>query len=565
MVDQATPGPSGQATPPQHQRQGSKAPKTQPDPPLAKDKGADRTTRSGIPNIHLSTAELHRYTAQLKEDYPDRACLPTSISKPVGDSLPTDPWKLASAQQFHEFAAKYPTALMEMIDTLRLQRDIGTVTTYHIHDSRLKLDARDETIKECETTIGHLTMRNNQLQDRCDELQIQLEGLNDETPRPHQPTEDLLGPSEHRNESPYLNPEAVHHQPPGNPPPSQRPPGLGGPIHPDREGTTESLRMHSGKSHKMPDPERYATAGGDVEFESWRIELENKLMVNDDHFNSEAAKIAYVYSRTKGEAQAHLTHARSHTIFRTATEAMNYLEEMYGDRNKRQKARRRWIKLRMGVDDKFNNFMSTFQMLASILQYSHREQTDALKDMLPDRLRNVWEACPFEPPMPKIKEMLQRADDSYHGSKKYSDPRAEPKARSTPIFVNKLRQPFQPASAPRAPYTQTQQAPRLPPIPSKPAGAKDYSDRSCYICGKPGHIASDPRFHPKNPKAAQVSHVDGSYYWPDSDQGYYSPEATSPEEPASPEHTTIYPYDVQQPSDGEADEELPRKEGEAEN
>ena len=67
--------------------------------------------------------------------------------------------------------------------------------------------------------------------------------------------------------------------------------------------------MHSGKSHKMPDPEQYIIASGNIEFKLWRIELENKLIINNDHFNSEIAKIAYVYSHIKGEAQIHFIYA----------------------------------------------------------------------------------------------------------------------------------------------------------------------------------------------------------------------------------------------------------------
>jgi hypothetical protein len=49
----------------------------------------------------------------------------------------------------------------------------------------------------------------------------------------------------------------------------------------------------SGKSTKLPDP-HILTDGKDPTFENWRIQTQDKLRVNADHFQSMEAKKAYV-------------------------------------------------------------------------------------------------------------------------------------------------------------------------------------------------------------------------------------------------------------------------------
>jgi hypothetical protein len=57
----------------------------------------------------------------------------------------------------------------------------------------------------------------------------------------------------------------------------------------------------SGKSTKLPDPP-ILTDGKDPTYERWRVQMQDKLTVNADHFQSVKAKKAYVFNRTSGDA-----------------------------------------------------------------------------------------------------------------------------------------------------------------------------------------------------------------------------------------------------------------------
>ena len=59
------------------------------------------------------------------------------------------------------------------------------------------------------------------------------------------------------------------------------------------------------KSAKIPDPP-ILTDGKDPTFESWKLQIWGKLRVNADHFPTNEARMAYVFSRTGSDAQGHL-------------------------------------------------------------------------------------------------------------------------------------------------------------------------------------------------------------------------------------------------------------------
>ena len=68
---------------------------------------------------------------------------------------------------------------------------------------------------------------------------------------------------------------------------------------------TRELTPSSGsgarKSTKLPDPP-ILTDGKDPAFGRWRIQMQDKLKVNADHFESMEAKMAYVFNRTSDVA-----------------------------------------------------------------------------------------------------------------------------------------------------------------------------------------------------------------------------------------------------------------------
>ena len=59
------------------------------------------------------------------------------------------------------------------------------------------------------------------------------------------------------------------------------------------------------KSAKIADPPILADRK-DPTFKSWKLQIQGKLQVNADHFPTDEAQMAYVFSQTGGDAQGHL-------------------------------------------------------------------------------------------------------------------------------------------------------------------------------------------------------------------------------------------------------------------
>ena len=71
-----------------------------------------------------------------------------------------------------------------------------------------------------------------------------------------------------------------------------------------------------------------------LKFKHWEITIHTKLRVNHNHFETEEAKIFYIYDCTEGDAQEHLySHCKPDALwpFKTASEVIQYLAKIYRD------------------------------------------------------------------------------------------------------------------------------------------------------------------------------------------------------------------------------------------
>ena len=120
------------------------------------------------------------------------------------------------------------------------------------------------------------------------------------------------------------------------------------------------------KSAKIPDPP-ILTDGKDPTFESWKLQIRGKLRVNADHFPTDKARMAYVFSRTGGDAQGHLRpryDEDSEDLFLTDQEMISHLASIYEDPHKVQNARLDYKSLFMKQSETFADFYTHFLHLA---------------------------------------------------------------------------------------------------------------------------------------------------------------------------------------------------------
>jgi hypothetical protein len=132
-------------------------------------------------------------------------------------------------------------------------------------------------------------------------------------------------------------------------------------------GTTPGTVSGAGgskKSTKHPDPDKLNSKKEGPKFENWKILITDKLKANADHYPAEDDKKIYVYGRTTGDAQKHLTPRYQKDVdaggFATALEMISYLATIFEDPNKKQNAWDRFRVLFMKKDQEFTDFYTTF-------------------------------------------------------------------------------------------------------------------------------------------------------------------------------------------------------------
>ena len=98
-------------------------------------------------------------------------------------------------------------------------------------------------------------------------------------------------------------------------------------------GSQISPLIKTTRSAKIPDPIKLSNRSL-PKFKHWEITIHTKLCVNHDHFETEEAKIFYIYDCTEGDAQEHLySHCKPDALqpFKTASEVIQYLAKIYRD------------------------------------------------------------------------------------------------------------------------------------------------------------------------------------------------------------------------------------------
>ena len=114
-----------------------------------------------------------------------------------------------------------------------------------------------------------------------------------------------------------------------------------------------SASLTTKRSAKFPDPPVFTGEiidGKDMspKFEPWVLHIHDKLQMNQDHFETDAAKTAYVFTRLSGNAMDHINSYRAGdpNHFKTSDSVLNALWEIYDDPNRRENARISFRELR---------------------------------------------------------------------------------------------------------------------------------------------------------------------------------------------------------------------------
>lgn len=149
----------------------------------------------------------------------------------------------------------------------------------------------------------------------------------------------------------------------------------------------EERNQSKKKSMKLPDPP-ILTNGKDPKFPDWLSKMKSKLQANRDHYDSEELRMAYVENRTGGDAARHLAPRLEEgpSRFQTAKDMFDYLESIYLDPNRREKARAEFKKLKMKENEEFHAFLTRFLHLANEAKVSPDNFKEELQERLTEEL-----------------------------------------------------------------------------------------------------------------------------------------------------------------------------------
>jgi hypothetical protein len=251
------------------------------------------------------------------------------------------------------------------------------------------------------------------------------------------------------------------------------------------------------RTAKVPDPQKL-TDGKNPTFASWEIQVWKKLEVNADHFDSETARMYYVYSCTEGDAQKHLYpryQPRAADPFLNAQDMVQHLSMIFSNPNRVREARYEYQQLEMGKSQPFYEFKTQFLHLADEAQIPQTDRFDDLYDKL---------SLSLQAQLVSHRHSLQKNFNSLCALANETDTDlkrlAERKAKEYPLrvrtvnFSNKAQSDPPPRTSPAStPFVRTvfetrektpvTEPPRLtPPQPTS---------LTCFNCGKPDHIARE--------------------------------------------------------------------------
>jgi len=248
---------------------------------------------------------------------------------------------------------------------------------------------------------------------------------------------------------------------------------------PHRE--TTPFEGESVKVHRIDDPAKFSDEKGEIDYEEWRAEMRTKIELDHRHMPTEERKIAYVFSRTAGEARQKIFDKYVDKTFQTWDEVIKLLDRRFDSPHKREEHEREFANLTL-YGTSFHKFLSSFETLVRSLKYDD----DKKKTELVKRLTNQY----LNPIVPKIHtstfdqliEELQLYDKTFELQKTGNFNRQRNKDKHTMETAQTSNTPVK-----RIYNTGTPRGGDQVPLRTQDERKALQEANLCYKCCMPGH------------------------------------------------------------------------------
>ena len=410
-------------------------------------KESSRHDRTSPPFLPVS---LPVNILEFLQDSETRARVVPPPDSPQGPNDANHPFEIVNEAQLQQWATTEPAQLLDALNTLRNERDLGRETA-EFYDQlpddgiwKERYESGKQKRKDLERAYNDKKTRNEFLQEQLTKSQNAYEQLRRERAR---------------------------------------------------SGTPSSTSTILGKrSQRLPDPDLLTdgkgTAKGEAAWDDWIHKIHDKLEVNHDHYENERSKIAYVCSRTAGRAATILWARRrkdSTNPYLTADQVLEDLARNFDDPDRHKNARRDFKKLMQGTKT-FHDFFSEFMRLATILDVPERDLIDHLEDKIAPRLNNMLMGMNHTTmTIDQTRDYLIKLDNSQRSAAARKLEALQDSQRKDVPLRESARAPKQVTF--RKPVAFARDAsPRFTPNSQR---KEDVDEARCFICHRPGHLAAD--------------------------------------------------------------------------
>jgi hypothetical protein len=246
-----------------------------------------------------------------------------------------------------------------------------------------------------------------------------------------------------------------------------------------RTRDTDDLGTSSDKKRiKIPDPPMLSD-GQDPTFESWLIKIKHKL--HGSTFDDEDSKIAYVFSRTEGDATEHLEPfmINDDNLFQTVKDMLDFLKTIYVDPHRELNAREEYRALLMSKTP-FSEFITKFRQLATRAGIPRSSWQDDLFAKLPfDMQRSM---LPIRANLSTFDTLVEHCRLLDQGLRRINERQNKTRERRN----NSTRPPSTTARTSNA-GTQPRTTNRLP----QALFEQLVKEGKCFTCHQTGHTSRD--------------------------------------------------------------------------